>query len=140
MTALSSDVQIERKEGLYLGYPVKASTTIYSGALVAVDANGWALPGADTAGLVFQGVANQAADNSSGSNGDKTVVVSRTGLWKLTLGSTISQANVGDKVYLSDDQTVDLAANTTNDVLVGVIAGFIDSTHAWVDIMPAICQ
>jgi len=58
----------------------------------------------------------------------------------MTLGTAITQANVGDNVFLVDDQTVDIAANTTNDIFCGIIAAYIDSTHAWVDIEPAVRQ
>ena len=45
---------------------------------------------------------------------------------------------MGDNVFLVDDQTVDLAGNCTNDIFCGVIAGYIDTTHAWIDIEPAV--
>jgi hypothetical protein len=82
----------------------------------------------------------ERVDNSSGAAGAKTVNVKRRGLFKMTLGTAISQANVGDNVFLVDDQTVDVTANTTNDIFCGIIAAYIDSTHAWVDIEPAIKQ
>ena len=107
---------------------------------MATDATGHLVPGADAAGLTFQGMATQYKDNSAGSNGDETVVVRRRGLLRLTLGTVISQANVGDQVFLVDDQTVDVAANVTHLIFCGVIAAYIDATHAWVDIEPAIRQ
>jgi len=140
MTQLSADLSIQRRDGVDLEFPVATSQTIYGGALTAVNAAGYALPGSDTSGLIFEGVAMGRVDNSLGGNGDKDVVLKRRGLWKMTLGTAISQANVGDNVFLVDDQTVDLAGNVTHDIFCGVIAGYIDSTHAWVDIEPAIRQ
>ena len=140
MTALTADVGRQQTQGVDLGFPVGASSTIYGGALVAVNANGYLVPGADTAGLIFQGVAQEYKDNSSGSNGDLTCVVRRRGLWKMTLATAITQANVGDNVFLADDNSVDLAGNVDNDIFCGIIAGFIDTTHAFVDIEPAIRQ
>jgi len=140
MTALTSDKQLERTEGVELAFPVAASQTIYGGALTCVNANGYAVPGADTNGLIFQGVATERQDNASGSDGDLDVVLRRRGLIKVIMDTAISQANVGDNVFLVDDQTVDLTANVTNNIFCGVIAGYIDSTHAWIDIEPAIRQ
>jgi len=140
MGALSADKAVQYTEGVELPFPVDDGDKIYGGALVAVNADGYAVPGADTAGLIFQGVALEQVDNTSGNDGDKSVVLRRRGLFKMTLGHTITQANVGDNVFLVDDQTVDVAAQTTHDIFCGIIAGFIDGTHAWVDIEPAIRQ
>lgn len=139
MTALLADKQIELQDGVEKDFPVAASQKIFGGALVAVNAAGYALEGSDTAGLIFQGVAMNQADNSSGANGAISVVVRRRGLVKCVIAA-ITQANVGDNVFLVDDQTVGLVATTTNDIFCGIIAGYIDATHCWVDIEPAIRQ
>lgn len=41
--------------GKYLALPVKGATTIYQGAIVAVDANGYAIPGKKAADLKAAG-------------------------------------------------------------------------------------
>lgn len=140
MTVLSDDKKIEYREGVELAIPVDDGDIIYAGALVCVNAAGYAVPGSDTAGLIFQGVARERADNSAGLDGAVSVTVRRRGLFKMPFATAISQANVGDNVFIADDQTVDVAANLTNDIFVGIIAEYIDSTHAWVDIEPAIKQ
>lgn len=136
----TKDVAIERKDGTLIPFPVKTLTKIYGGTFVSVDATGYAVPGDDAAGQIFQGVADEQVDNSAGGNGDAVVRLWRRGLFKATLDTAITQANVGDNVFLVDDETVDLAANTDNDIFCGVIAEFIDTTHAWIDIEPAIKQ
>lgn len=138
MAPLTADKKIEYTEGIELSFPVVNAGIIYSGALVCVNAAGYALPGSDTSGLIFQGVAREQADNRLGAAGAKKVTLRRRGVFKMTLGHTISIANIGDKVYIVDDQTVDLEANVSNKVFCGLIAGYIDSTHAWVDIEPAV--
>lgn len=140
MTVLSDDKKIEYREGVELAIPVDDGDIIYAGALVCVNAAGYAVPGSDTAGLIFQGVARERADNSAGLDGAVSVTVRRRGLFKMAFATAISQANVGDNVFIADDQTVDVAANLTHDIFVGIIAEVIDSTHAWVDIEPAIKQ
>ncbi len=140
MTALTEDKSIQRTEGVQLAFPVAASEDIYGGALTCVNAAGYALEGSDTAGLIFEGVAMERKNNSSGSNGDLDVVLHRRGLFNVILDTAITQANVGDNVFLVDDQTVDLTANVSNNILCGIIAKYIDTTHAWIDIEPAIRQ
>jgi hypothetical protein len=143
MTALTEDqsvLEFRITEGKELSFPVYQSTTIYAGGFVAVRADGYAVPGDDASGLIFQGFAMEQVDNSSGSDGDKNVTVLRRGLKRAICDTAISQANVGDNVFLVDDQTVDLVANVANNIFCGIIAGYIDSTHAWIDIEPAIRQ
>ena len=137
---LAADKAIEYTEGVELGIPVVNADIIYGGALTCVNAAGYAVPGADTAGLIFMGVANARADNSSGAAGAIKVPVRRRGLIKMTLATAITIANVGDEVFLVDDESVDLTANVTNKIFCGIIADYIDTTHAMVDIEPAIKQ
>jgi len=140
MTALTEDKAIQRQDGDEKDFPMAASEKIFGGALCCVNAAGYALEGSDTAGLIFQGVSTGQVDNSSGSNGDLDVVLKRRGLFKAIMDTAITQANVGDNVFLVDDQTVDLVANVTNNIFCGIIAGYIDTTHAWIDIEPAVRQ
>lgn len=137
MTAAAADRNTPRKDGVLVPTPVVADDCIYGGTLVAVNAAGFLNPGSDTVGLIFHGVADGRADNSGGAAGDIKCNVRRKGLFLMTMGTAITQANIGDKVYLVDDQTVDLAANTTNDILCGVIAEYYSTTQAWIDIEPA---
>lgn len=137
---LAADKALEYTEGVELDFPVINADIIYGGSFVCVNADGYALPGSDTAGLIFEGVAVERVDNSSGNAGDKSVRLRRRGLVKATLGTAITQANVGDNVFIVDDESVDIAANTDNDIFCGIIAKYIDTTHAMIDIEPAIRQ
>lgn len=140
MTALEADKAIQRTDGTELAFPVGNGETLYGGAFVSVDADGYAVAGDDATGEIFQGVCMEQVDNSAGSDGDKQVVLRRRGLFKAILDTAITQANVGDNVFLVDDQTVDLTANVTYNIFCGIIAGYIDTTHAWIDIEPAVRQ
>jgi hypothetical protein len=137
---LAADKALEYTDGVELSFPVINADIIYAGSWVCVNANGYALPGSDTAGLIFEGIALERVDNSAGDAGAKSVTLRRRGLIKATLATAITQANVGDNVFLVDDESVDIAANTTNDIFCGIIAEYIDSTHAMIDIEPAIRQ
>lgn len=140
MTALVQDKKTEFKEGVELPFLVAALTKMFAGAFACVNAAGYMVPGADAAGLIFQGISRQNVDNSLGGNGDAIGLVHRRGVVKATLGHAITVANIGDNVFLVDDQTVDLIGNVTNGIFAGIIAGYIDATHAWIDIEPAIKQ
>ena len=111
-------VQIPRK---------MSNVKIFSGALVEVNSSGYADNAGDDAGAVFAGVAQETKDNSGGSAGDLEIVVRQGGVVQVATAFTAAQTNVGDEVTLSDNQTVDLAANTTNDVTCGRIVEFISA-------------
>jgi hypothetical protein len=101
-----------------LGYPVAASTSIYGGALVALNASGYAVPSSATAALKCIGRAdrqalNQATGGSPGATGaaGSITVQVRQGVFYFNINadSTITIANVGANVYASDDNTVSLS-------------------------------
>jgi len=106
--ALSADQKITRQEGVILGLPVAGSTKIYGGSLVAVNADGYAVPASDTAGLKFKGIARAQVDNSSGGNGDLNVEVWTGQVFELTVYSTLAQTDLGRPVFVKDDGQVDL--------------------------------
>jgi len=136
MTALTEDRNTQRKDGELIPLPVVADDCIYGGSLVAVNADGYLNPGSDTAGLIFAGVADARADNTGGAAGDITCNVRRRGCYLFAIAAA-TQANVGDVVYLVDDQTVGLAATTTNDIACGKIVEYYSATKVWVDIETA---
>lgn len=139
MTELAEDKNLHRRDGVLVAFPVITNDILYGGSLICVNAGGYALPGSDTAALIFVGVAEEQVINTGG-NGAKTIIVRRRGLFLLELATAISVANVGDNVFLVDDNLVDLAGNVTHDIFCGIIAEYVDTTHAWVDIEPAIRQ
>ena len=134
MAALTSDRNTEYSLGDLLSIPVAAATRIFAGSLVCSDADGYAVPAADTAGLVFEGVATAQADNRTGEAGDLSVVVRRRGRYRLDCASGLDQSALSAKVYAYDDHTVAAADDVTNDVLVGVIDKVEGAGDCWVSI------
>lgn len=137
MAALTKDRKITttgiRRAG---AGPVAASTTIYLGAVLAVNASGYIVPASDAANLKVIGVALEAVDNSAGSAGDKTVSYG-TGVFECDNASgAIVQASFNKLCYVADDQSVTTAAAATNDIPVGLVVGFT-TTKVMVDIDPA---
>jgi hypothetical protein len=133
MAALTEDRNTMRKDGKVIPLPVVANDCIFGGSLTAVNAAGYLNPGSDTAGLIFAGVADDRADNTGGAAGDINCNVRRHGLYLFAIAAA-TVANIGDDAYLVDDQTVGLAATTTNDIKCGTIWGVESATSVWVDI------
>lgn len=112
MTALTAD----RKTPQYgLGQhpekrvvPVAASTKIYAGSLVALNASGYAIPTSADSAFKILGVAEAQADNSSGSAGAINVTVLRGCFGFVNSSSTdaLSSVDIGALCYAVDDQTL----------------------------------
>jgi hypothetical protein len=92
----------------YLVLPVKGDTTIYQGSIVALDANGFAVPGTTAEGLTAAGRAEETVVNS-GADGELVVKVSR-GVFifdnTATAANKVTAAHVLKPCYMEDDQTV----------------------------------
>lgn len=92
--------------GKCLALPVKGATTIYQGAIVAVDANGYAIPGKKAADLKAAGRAEETVENKGG-DGDAVIRVSRgTFVFENSTSDKITAADVLGLCYMEDDQTV----------------------------------
>ncbi|GAB4458857.1 MAG: hypothetical protein OHK0029_20640 [Armatimonadaceae bacterium] len=124
MAALTQNYEADEKRGEIVAYAVGQNKDIFKGALVVMDdTGGYAEPGTDATGKTFLGVAYERADNNPGSAGAVTVRVRKTGSYVYNFSGTWGQAAVGKKAYIVDDNTVALAATTTNDVNCGDIVG-----------------
>lgn len=128
MAAATADRDDKRRDDLSLDFPL-AAVKVYKGTLLSVNSAGYATPATDTAGETVIGVAEETVDNSGGAAGDENVRVYRTGSFELAYGAgDADQADVGQLVYVTDDQTVDLAAVPVNDVLVGRVTEVVDTS------------
>ncbi len=85
-----------------------ASTKIYKGALVGVDANGRAVAGTSVASSRVLGRAEEYVDNSTGAADAKTIKVRQGTYFFANSSSTdaITAADIGRECYAVDDQTV----------------------------------
>ena len=132
MTALAANKDVVEKDGKLLSHPVVASDIIYKGALVKHNAAGYLAPCAAEAGSSFAGIAYEQVDNSAGAAGDLSCRVIKEGAFLLE-GTGFVQADVGSKVYATDDQTITLVP-LAGSQLVGVIEQFVSSTKVYVKI------
>jgi len=134
MAALSSDRNTEYSLGDLLAIPVAGSTEIFAGSLVCTDSGGYAVPGADTAGYTFEGVATEHVDNSAGSAGDKRAIVRRRGRYHFDCASPLNQASMSGEVCVSDDQTVADDSDVTNGIACGRIDKIESDGSVWISI------
>lgn len=105
MTALAHDRNTPSKEGRLDAHPVAASTRIYAGSLVMLDAAGNAAGATTAVGLKPAGRAEEHVDNTDGAAGDRTALV-RRGEFLWANDGSVTRANIGAAAYAVDDQTV----------------------------------
>ena len=132
VTAAREDL---RQDGILTLYKMN-NVTLYKGTLASLDADGYLKKASDTAGEKFVGVVFETVDNSTGSDGDASARVWQTGTFEFAFSGTATQADVGKAVYAVDNNTVALAATTTNDVPVGFITEFVSASKVRVAITP----
>lgn len=128
--ALSTDRDTQMRAGVQYSLGVATNVKIYAGSFVAINSSGYAVPASDTAGLKVVGRAEEAVDNTGGANAAKTIRVME-GVFKFT-GAGLTIADVGKPCFISDDQTISVAA-TANNVCAGIIEAVDSATEAWVE-------
>ena len=120
-----------------LSLPVKGATTIYQGSLVALDANGYAIPAKKAANITAAGRAEETVQNT-GSDGELVIRVSR-GVFVFdntaTAANKLKASHVLTPCYIEDDHTVTALA-TGSSVAGLVVRG--DDTGVAVEINPAL--
>ena len=131
--ALAGDRKTISREGATLVLPVAEAAKIFAGSLVAVDANGYATPGAVATTLKGVGRAEQQADNTLGADGDITVEV-RKGVYLFANSADtdeITRAQIGSNCYIVDDETVAKTDATGTRSVAGVVFD-VDADGVWV--------
>ncbi len=136
MAALTTEKEVLRKDGEILAHKM-AAQNIYMGALVNVNAAGYLANVADAStGANFAGVAVETVDNSAGAAGDKICRVYKRGN-VLLQGAGFAQADVGEVVYASDNQTA-TKTSAAGRAEVGIIVEIESATLVWVKIDQAV--
>lgn len=134
MAALTQSRNTEERSGDFVEGGVAASTKIYQGALVAVDADGFFVPGSTATTLRGVGRAESEVDNSSGSDGDEIIRIKRSIFPFANSASTdeITRADIGSLCYIVDDQTVAKTDGTETRSVAGKVYD-VDAKGVWVD-------
>ena len=94
MTATTTAREAKRKDGEIVAYPM-AAVKIPKGALVNINAAGYATNATDAAGETFAGVAYETVDNSAGSAGDLSIRVETTGTFVFVDGGGNGTGRLG---------------------------------------------
>lgn len=114
MTALTKNAPRTRlTHGRRFVDPVAATTRIFAGSMVALNASGYAIKAVTTATRI-RGVALAEADNSTGTAGAIGVEIER-GPFLMANDTTnpVTRAHIGTNVYVVDDNTVGSSATST---------------------------
>lgn len=144
MTARTESVETSRKEWVAQAIPMIADEIIYKGSTVMIDASsGLAQTNDGTAitldaGDIFAGIAMETANSTDFAAGAVDVKVYRSGSFLLTFSDTLTQADVGSKVYVNnttDDSVVTVTSDeTTVQVTIWEIVEFVSASTAYVSI------
>lgn len=135
MSALTADRNTPARPGTDFGFPVAAATLIYAGAIVCLNAGGYAVKGSAAVGLKTVGMSRSRVDNSAGANGALMVPVER-GTFRFAnsaAGDAIVLADVGADCYVVDDQTVGKTDGSGARSVAGKIRD-VDAAGVWVEI------
>lgn len=133
-------MDVAMKDGIIQPYPVKASTTIYQGMLVAVDATGYLIPCPANVGKTnrFIGVAADGTLAQGASDGAVKVPVFLMGLFHYACTGA-SVAKIGAPVYVTDNNTLTVT-DPGDGKIVGHIVNYTTSGKAWVKFQTADSQ
>lgn len=133
MTALATDRNTARRTGDRLTFDAAASVKCYAGAMAVLDSAGRVKPGVTATGLIPVGRFAETVDNSTGSAGDVQATV-EPGIYRFANSAgadEITAAEIGDRCYIVDDQTVAKTDGTGTRSIAGQIVD-VDSAGVWV--------
>lgn len=139
MTATTNAIVTEMRDGELMPVLLKAGATVLEGTLAIVNADGYAVDSANAAGagLICLGVWDNSAHNG-GLDGDAVAMVRRNKQFLMANSATdpITQDNLGDSVYVADNQTLSKTDGTGTRSIAGRFMGFDTQfdQHVWVEI------
>lgn len=134
MTALTQDRNTRRRDGVQIEPPVAANARVFAGALVAINAAGYAVAGITALGLVGAGAALQRADNTGGTAGAIRVRLSKQPhhFGNSAAADAITLADLGKDCFIVDDQTVAKTDGAGTRSRAGRVFD-VDADGVWVD-------
>lgn len=114
-------------------FGVSAGDIIYRGALVALDATGYLVPGATATTLTAVGMSLDNVDNSGGADGDLNCTVSTApAKFENSAGADEIMINdIGAICYIVDDETVALTDGAATRSEAGLVHQ-VESDGVWV--------
>lgn len=134
MAATSEPRHTKERDGKRRTLGLEEGVKINQGAMVAVNASGFAVPMSTATTLRGIGRASDTVDNTDGGDGDVSVDVD-TGIFAYdnsTAADLIGRDDIGKDCYGVDDQTVALTNGTNTRSVAGKIFD-VDANGVWVD-------
>lgn len=135
MTALTKERDTTRRAGEFGALGLAAGAKVFGGGIVCVDtATGYATKGATSTTLRPLGMAEETADNTSGSAGAVHVKWRRDGWFRFAnsaSGDLITSADINADCYLVDDQTVAKTSGSATRSIAGKVRQ-VDTTGVWI--------
>lgn len=134
MTALTENRDTKEREAKLRRYPILDGEIIYAGGMVQLNpSSGEVDMASDTASRIVVGIAQKYVDNSD----DGEYVTVKTGCFLFDNSSTqaVTNASVGTRCYVEDDNTVCKAEGASNDNVAGTVFEVTDD-GVWVEIDP----
>lgn len=127
-----AELNTPSRDGEFYRMPVAAATKIEAGQIVVLNSSGYAEPASAAVGKIAIGRCEETVDNSSGSAGDKTVLI-RSGIFRWAVNGTMGRDSIGDVVYAAGAGSV--KTNGTSTSAVGILRD-IDADGAWIEVAP----
>lgn len=128
---LSNARDTPRRTGVDRRAPMAASTTIYAGSLVCLNAAGNAIPGAVAATLKAQGRAMATVVNSGAAGAASVDIEAGIFRWANDGTDPVTRAHIGSPCYVLDDQTVSSSHDTNARSEAGIVFD-VDASGVWV--------
>ena len=139
MTKTNTAIVTECRDGTLIPIALLANALVLQGTFAVVNADGYALASADVGGAdqTCLGIWDHSAENTS-VDGDILATVSRNKQFLVRNSSTdpVTQADLGNQVYVEDNQTVAKTDGTGTRSLAGRFMGFDTQYNdcVWVEI------
>lgn len=142
-TALSAATDRRGKnKGKLQQFGVNGGSTIYEGALVGLNEEGYLVPVTDAANISFQGVAYETKKNTTaegyGTDNDLKCRVYRSGVFRIPSANGLVQSDVGILVHAMDDNNIEPDDQSSHDIVAGVLLELDTASFGWVDIDPGV--
>ena len=106
MTATTTPRNTPWRDCILTPLPVAKDERIPEGAIVCVNADGYAVNGKADATLKYAGCAAETVDNTDGADGDITLNVRAKKAFRWDQDGTITQKQLLERAYIVDNQTL----------------------------------
>jgi len=134
MSALTQDRNTLRRDAAAIEPGVASNARIYSGALVAINAAGLAVPGSTSTTLRGAGSALHGVNNMGGADGAIRVRLDKRPACfaNSAAADAITLADIGKDCFIVDDQTVAKTDGAGTRCIAGKVFD-VDADGVWVD-------